>query len=242
MKTTSLCIALLIAATASHAAILYYQDFSDSQPVTDQAGNNPIVDDTRITTLLTGEVIRGGDAGELAANGAYTLTIDSAGDYYIFNETADPGFKAIDTKYRFESARISFVDGGMTYTGTIELYGKCNTGGEFFSLNAVALVQEEATGEVYVEVDFNYYADTQEGGSDSLLLTLDFGINDSSELELEELIGVELGGNTTGAGVYRHELIVPLEPAYLEAEDMTLDGFSMESQIVASGGAGGRSG
>ncbi|WP_372808808.1 hypothetical protein [Pontiella sp.] len=239
MKTIRILLVLLAAVSMSRAATLYYQDFSDSNPVSSIEGNNPIANNSPVTTMVAGEVISGGRSDERSTNGDYTLTINTlagTGDYYIFNETDDAGFKYIDARYTFESGSISFVDGGITYAGTIKLQSKCNTGGEFFSINSVELVQDDATGEVYVDIDFNYYADTETNQTDSLLLTTDFGINDTDELEIEELIGVVPGANSTGAGVYRHGLIELLEASFFEAETMTLDGFAIESQAAASGG------
>ncbi|VGO13841.1 hypothetical protein PDESU_02398 [Pontiella desulfatans] len=238
MKTTSIFLALLAGVATGQAGTIYYQDFSNSTPVSDQAGNNPITDGVQVATVVDGEVISGGSPAEQASNGEYTITIDGVGSHYIFNETGDPGFKYVNSKYAFESGSISFIDGGTSYTGTIKLYSKCNTGGEFFSINSVGLVQDDATGEVYVEIDFNYYADTETNQTDSLFLTLDFGVNDAANLQIEERIGGELGSNSTGAGVYRHGLIELLEASSIEAEAMTLDGFSIESQAGASGGQG----
>ncbi|MDF7823588.1 LamG domain-containing protein [Pontiellaceae bacterium B12227] len=239
MKIIHALLILLAGVTMGHAATLYYQDFSGSSPVSDQAANNPISDNTPVSTMAAGEVISGGSSGEQSTNGDYTITINtvySQTDYYIFNETGDPGFKYDDAQYTFESGSISFVDGGITYAGTIKLQSKCNVGGEFFSINSVELVQDDTTGEVYADIDFNYYADTEPGQTDSLLLTLNFGINDTSNLQIEELIGIELGANTTGSGIYRHTLVELLEPSSIEAEAMTLDGFSIEPQAVASNG------
>ncbi|MDF7807193.1 LamG domain-containing protein [Pontiellaceae bacterium B12219] len=239
MKIIHILLVLLAGVATSRAATLYYQDFNVSSPVSDQSGNNPILDNTPVTTMAVGEVISGGSSGEQSTNGDYTITINTVNaqsDYYIFNETGDRGFKYDDGQYTFESGIISFMDGSITYTGTIKLKSVCNVGDEFFSINSVELVQDDTTGEVYVDIYFNYFADTEPGQTDSLFLTLNFGINDTSNLQIEELIGVELGGNTTGAGGYRHNLVELLEPSSIEAEAMTLDGFIIEPQSVASNG------
>ena len=234
MKKISIFLALLVSVAICQAGTIYKQDLSNSSPSSDQAGNNPITDDSQVTSMVDGEIITGGSSGTPATNGDYSITLDGTADYYIFNESGDAGFKYIDGDYTFETGSISFTSGGTPYTGTIKLYCNVNSGNEFFSINSVELVEDDGNGDVYVDIDFNFYADI--GGNDNFFLTLDFGANDTVNLAIEDLVGVAGTNDVTGSGVYRHYFIKTPDPVSVEAEAMTLDGFNTESQAAASGG------
>ncbi|MGJ8651244.1 MAG: beta strand repeat-containing protein [Opitutaceae bacterium] len=232
MIKNSIFLVLLAGVSISQAGTIYKQDFSSSSPLSNQFG--AVGDDQQKTPVGVDDSITGGSAASRATNGDYSITAKVGGDYYIFNESGDAGFKYIDGDYNFETGSISFTSGGTVYTGTIQLDCNVNSGNEFFSINSVELVEDDGNGDVYIDIDFNFFADI--GGNDSLSLTVDFGVNDQSNLTIEDLIGVGGTDNITGSGVYRHMLIQTPDPVAFEAEDMTLVGFNTESQGVASGG------
>ncbi len=225
MKKTAVLSAAILAAALSQASTIYYQDFSGSSPVSDTNGS--IADNTLIGTnlVVTGEVITGGSAASQSLNGDYTITMgvvdliapgNDANDGYIFNETGDAGFHAYDIDYTFESGSITFNSGGTDYTGTISLWQNVNVGQEFFSINSLELFQDDSTGEVYIDIDYNFFADPPATGNDDFELTTTFGLaTDAGGFDILTADGFTTGNNFTGAAVHRYTLVAVPEPATL---------------------------
>eukprot|EP00903_Cladosiphon_okamuranus_P004067 g4065.t1 len=194
-------------AAFSQAAVIYYQDFSASNPVDASGAINPIIDDTIYAS--TGQNITGGSAGSQVTNGDYTIDLirsNAATDRgFVFNSTATSitdqtatnanptvsplpgaGFAAIDVNYVFTTGSITIDDQGTSRTGTVAISAAAlNVGGEFLSLNFIRIEENDATGEVTLTIDYNAYGDWAVGGNEDILVTTNFGgTNDLTSFDI----------------------------------------------------------
>lgn len=191
----------------------YSQDFSDSMPISDTQG--AIADDTLIAGT-TGEVITGGSSSEQTVNGDYTITFinssnaSDANDGYIFNEGGVGGFRAYDARYNFETGQITFTANGTTYTGSVSLTQIVNVGQEFVNIKSVSLAEVDETGEIRIEIDYEFFADVPTpSGNDRFTLTTNFGIDtDVTNFDIFTADGFT-GNNASGSAVHRLVLVAP---------------------------------
>lgn len=185
---------------------IFGQNFASSSPVSNI--NGPVADATLIN-LTSGEIITGGASGSQTTNGDYTIVIlgggGNADDGYIFNETPNSGFNAFDIDYSFETGTISFTSAGTTYSGTVLLRQNVNVGQEFINIEAISLLEDDITGEIFIELDYNFFADV--GGNDQFFLTTNFGVdNDVTNLDVLTADGFS-GSNLTGDSTFRLTLV-----------------------------------
>lgn len=187
---------LIVSTLVSNASVLYYQDFSTSHPVSEV--NGPIADKTLINRskgLVKHEVIRGGSLSDQSNNGYYTITVGSSEgeleDGYIFNEAGSPGFKSTDTAAFFESGPISFTYDSKVYTGKITIGASSfNVGQEYFNITSIRLMQDDSSGEISLAIAYNAFGDFMPGGTESIEVKTDFGIQGDFSRDITSSLGI----------------------------------------------------